>query len=142
MTKNLSDKYFLTKVEDYTSNSLQKKDDLLIIIDLVTGNRIEDEFDKLTFTAKYICGMMRVLKNAPGIPEVSSLDHIKNDLNENMKKGIAQLKSIISFSDGSYQEYFEKKYFTLSPQNFTNISQLFADLESVKKYINHLKRQT
>ena len=142
MTLNLSDKNFLANVEEYSSNPLQRKDDLKKIIDVVTGGGKEDEFEKLIFTAKYICGMIRLLKNAPGMPEVSSTDHVKNDLNENMKKGIEQLKEIISFSDGSHQAYFEKKYFTLSPQNFANISELFSDLESVKKYINHLKRQS
>ncbi len=139
---NLSDKYFLAKVEEYTSNPLQRKDDLRKIIDVAVDNGKEDEFKKLTFTAKYICGMMRVLKNAPGIPDVSSIDNIKNDLNENMKKGIEQLKEIISFSDASYLEYFDKTYFTLSPESFTNLSLLYSDLESVKKYINHLKRQS
>ncbi len=80
------------------------------------------EFEELTFTAKYICGMMRILKNAPGIPEVSSTDHVKNDLNENLKKGIEQLKEIISVGDVNLREYFETTYFTLSPQNFTNLS--------------------
>lgn len=137
---NLSDNYFLTKVEAYTSNPLQRKDDLKKIIGVSISNGKEEEFEKLTFTAKYICGMMRVLKHAPGIPEVNSIDNVKNDLNENMKKGIEQLKEIISFSDDSNREYFDRTYFTLTPQNFANLSQLFSDLESVKKYINHLKR--
>ena len=137
---NLSEEYFLDKVEVYTSNPLQRKDDLKKIIDVVTASGKEDKFEKLTFTAKYICGMMRVLKYAPGIPEVNSIDNVKNDLNENMKKGIEQLKEIISFSDASHREFFDPIYFTLSSQNFANLSQLFADLESVKKYINHLKR--
>ena len=140
MSMNLSDEYFLDKVEDYTSGLLQRKDDLKKIIDVVTASEKEDKFEELTFTAKYICGMMRVLKNAPGIPEVNSIDNVKNDLNENMKKGIEQLKEIISFSDARNVEYFDGIYFTLSSQNFANLSQLFSDLESVKKYINHLKR--
>ena len=142
MTVKFSEKYFLVKVEEYISNPLQRKDDIRKIIDVVTENGKEDEFEKLTFTAKYICGMLRVLKNAPGIPDVSSIDHVKNDLNENMKKGIDQLKEIISFSDGSDGEYFDKNYFTFSPANFANLSQIFSDLESVKKYINHLKRKS
>lgn len=127
-------------VEEYTSFSLQRKDDVQKLIDTATRNGKESEFEKLTFTAKYICGMMRVLKNAPGIPEVSGVDHVKNDLNENMKKGIDQLKEIISFGDESIRKYFDNTYFTLTPQNFSNLSQLFSDLESVKKYINYLKR--
>jgi hypothetical protein len=139
---NLNDKNFLSSVEDYTGSLLQKKEDIKRIIELVVAEKKEEEFEKLVFTAKYICGMMRVLKNAPGIPEVSSIDNIKNDLNENMKKGIEQLKEIISFSDDNQRDYFDRTYFTLTQQNFNNLSQLFSDLESVKKYMNHLKRQS
>ncbi|MBE0573080.1 MAG: hypothetical protein IH618_16170 [Ignavibacteriaceae bacterium] len=138
----LNDKNFLKEVEDYTGSLFLKKDDIKKIIEeAVAANKVE-EFEKLTFTAKYICGMMRVVKNASGIPEVSSIDHVKNDLNENMKKGIDQLKEIIAFSNDDVKDYFEKTYFTITTQNFTNLTQLFTDLESVKKYINYLKRRT
>ena len=139
---NLDDENFLVKVEEFTSNQIQRKDDIKKIIDVVSTHRNEDQFESLTFTAKYICGMMRVLKSAPGIPEVNSVDHVKNDLNENIKKGIEQLKEIMSLSDESDQEYFNRTYFTLTPQNFTNLTQLFSDLELVKKYINYTKRQS
>jgi len=139
---NLNDRNFLKEVEDYTGSLLLKKEDIVKLIEVVVSEKKEEEFEKLTFTAKYICGMMRVVKNAPGIPEVSSIDQIKSDLSENMKKGIEQLKEIIAFSNGVVKDYFEKTYFTLTTQNFTNLTQLFSDLESVKKYINYLKRLT
>ena len=139
---NLDDKNFLKGVEDYTGSLLLKRDDINKLISIVLTEKKEEEFEKLTFTAKYICGMMRVVKNAPGIPEVSSIDQIKNDLNENMKKGIEQLKEIIASSSESEKDYFDKTYFILTTQNFSNLTQLFSDLESVKKYTNHLKRLT
>jgi hypothetical protein len=139
---NLNDKNFLSGVEDYIGSKLLKKDDIVKLIEVVVAEKKEEEFEKLTFTAKYICGMMRVVKNAPGIPEVNSIDQIKSDLNENMKKGIEQLKEIIGSSRKIDREHFDKTYFTLSTQSFSNLTQLFSDLESVKKYINHLKRLT
>lgn len=142
MAINLNDINFLKAVEDFTGSLLQNKDDVTKLIAVVVAEKKEEEFEKLIFTAKYICGMMRVVKNAPGIPEVSSVDKIKNDLNENMKKGIEQLKEIISFSDDNQRDYFNRTYFTLTTLNFSNLTQLFSDLESVKKYINHLKRLT
>jgi len=142
MGMNLTDKNFLIGVEEYTGSLLQKKEDIKKIIELVAAKKKEEEFGKLVFTAKYISGMMRVLKNAPGIPEVNSVDHVRKDLNENMKKGIEQLKEIISSGSESVGDYFNKMYFNLSTQNFSNITQLFSDLESVKKYMNHLKRQS
>ena len=140
MVINLNDKNFLAGVEGYTGSLLHKKNDINKLIELVVTEKKEEEFERLTFTAKYICGMMRVVKNAPGIPEVTSIDQIKSDLNENMKKGIEQLKEIIASGNESEKDYFEKTYFTLSTQSFGNLTQLFSDLESVKKYINHLKR--
>jgi len=137
---NLNDKNFLAGVEGYTGSLLHKKNDINKLIELVVSEKKEEEFERLTFTAKYICGMIRVVKNAPGIPEVSSVDQIKSDLNENMKKGIEQLKEIIASSNESEKDYFEKTYFTLSTQSFGNLTKLFSDLESVKKYINYLKR--
>jgi len=137
----LSNIDFLKSVEDYTSSLLQRKNDIKKIIDIVFKNNIEEQFESLVFTSKYIGGMFRVLKTAPGIPEVNSLDRIKDDLNENIKNAVMQLKEIISLSDVTTQEYFEKNYFTLSLQNFNNLSQLFSDLESVKKYLNYLKRK-
>lgn len=142
MRMNLTDKNFLTGVEEYTGSLLQKKEDIKKIIELVAAEKKEEEFEKLVFTAKYISGMMRVLKNAPGLPEVNSVDHVRKDLNENMKKGIEQLKEIIAFSNEDEKDYFEKTYFTLTTKNFNNLTQLFSDLESVKKYMNHLKRQS
>ena len=139
---NLDDENILVKVEEYTSNQIQRKDDIRKIIHSATVSGKENQFESLTFTAKYICGLLRVLKTAPAIPEVNSIDHVKNDLNENMKKGIEQLKDIVSLSDESDQEYFNKTYFTLTPQNFTNLTQLFSDLELVKKYLNQIKRQS
>lgn len=139
---NLDDKNFLKGVEDYTGSLLLRKDDIHKLIEVVVVEDKEEEFEQLTFTAKYVCGMMRVVKNAPSIPEVSSIDQIKSDLNENMKKGIEQLKEIIASSNGNEKDYFEKTYFTLTTQNFNNLMQLFSDLESVKKYINYLKRLT
>jgi len=139
---NLDDKNFLKGVEDYTGSLLLRKDDIHRLIEVVVVEDKEEEFEQLTFTAKYVCGMMRVVKNAPSIPEVSSIDQIKSDLNENMKKGIEQLREIIASSNGNEKDYFEKTYFTLTTQNFNNLTQLFSDLESVKKYINYLKRLT
>ncbi len=139
---NLSDKNFLKKVEEYTNNLIQHKADINLLIDEVIKSGKDDEFEQLTFTAKYISGMMRVLKSAPGIPEVTTVDHVKKDLNENMKKGIDQLKEIISSADEKVKLHFEETYFTLTTQSFTNITGLFSDLESVKKYLNFLKRQT
>ena len=138
---NFKDEDFLKSVEEYSNSILQRKNDTKKIIEIVVENNLDEQFEKLVFTAKYIGGMFRVLKTAPGIPEVNSLDNIKSDLNENIKKAVEQMKELISYSDEATKEYFKENYFNLSSQNFSNLSQLFSDLESVKKYLNYLKRK-
>ncbi|MCL4279676.1 MAG: hypothetical protein KJZ60_08350, partial [Ignavibacteriaceae bacterium] len=84
----------------------------------------------------------RVMKNAQTIPEVNSVEHIKNDLNINLKKGIEQLKQIISSFNENDKSYFGETYLKLTAESFNDLSNLFSDLESVKKYLNYLKRKT
>jgi hypothetical protein len=138
---NLSDNNFLKEVEAFTSNPILRKNDVEKILELTIEYQKQESFEKLIFTAKYISGLIRVLKIAPGIKEVNSIDKAKNDLNENIKNGIEQLKELIYLGDKSVQEYFDQTYFTMTSQNINNLTQLFSDLESVKKYINHLKRK-
>jgi hypothetical protein len=140
MNQNLSDENFTNYVEEYTGSPLIHKEDIKKIIAIARQNGTQKILDELVFTAKYICGMMRVLKNAQNIPEVQSIEQIKIDLNENIKKGIEKLKEILSASDDTQKKYFENNYFALTAQNFNNLSQLFSDLEAVKKYLNYQKR--
>jgi hypothetical protein len=142
MESNLSDKNFLGEVEKFIGSSLQKKDDIKKLIDIVVADKKVKEFDDLIFTSKYICGLMRVMKNAPGVPEVSSIDHVKKDLSENINKAVDQLKELLSESSKKERDYFQNTYTQLSSENFNNLQKLFSDLESVKKYLNQLKRLT
>ena len=134
------DENFLNKVEEYTSNPLNCKKDLKTIIEIVSESDLDKQFNDLVFTSKYICGLMRVLNNASAIPEVTSQEQIKSDLNENIKKVVGMLKEIISYTTNEQQDYFEQTYLSLTAQNFSNLTKLFSDLETVKKYLNYQKR--
>jgi hypothetical protein len=140
MNSKFSDEKFIENVERYTAHPLLRKEDVEKIIGIVTEKGKEKKFEELIFTSKYVCGLIRIVKNSTSVPEVNSIEHIKDDLNENIKKGIEQMRGIISASDGEQKDYFEKTYLSLTTQSFSNLNQLFSDLEAVKKYINYLKR--
>ncbi|MFI5238052.1 MAG: hypothetical protein ACHQLA_08945 [Ignavibacteriales bacterium] len=139
MNINFNNKNFLSEVESFTKNNLIRKSDLQKLIELSVSSRKETELEELSFTAKYICGMIRVLKHAPGIPEAQNINQVKEDINLNLKKAIEQLREIIT-SDAQLKNYFEETYLSLTSENLINLNQLLSDLESVKKYINYLKR--
>lgn len=140
MNNNFNDENFVENVERFTANPIIRKEDIKRLITFVNENKKEEEFENLIFTSKYVCGLMRIVKNGSVIPEVNNIEHIKSDLNENLKKGIEQLREIISNCDGVERSSFEKTYLSMTTESFENLNQLFSDLEAIKKYINYLKR--
>ncbi|MCW8809528.1 MAG: hypothetical protein OQK52_11390 [Ignavibacteriaceae bacterium] len=140
MNSKFSDEKFIENVERYTANPFFLKEDVERLIGVVAEKGKEEEFEELIFTSKYVCGLIRIVKNSTGVPEVNSIEHIKEDLNENIKKGIEQIRGIISANDGKEKDYFEKTFLTPTTQSFNNLYQLFSDLEAIKKYVNYLKR--
>lgn len=135
------DKNTLDSAEEFTNSVIICKADLAIVINESNKNNRVDLFQELCFTGKYVNGLLRVMKTGNSNPEVKSLDHIKKDLSENMEKVISQLKEITLNSSAEVKEEFEKKYFNLSPDTFRNLSELVSDLDTLKKYLNHLKRK-
>lgn len=135
------DKNTLDSAEEFTNAVMMHKADLAIVINESNKNNRVDLFEELCFTGKYVNGLLRVMKTGNSNPEVKSLDHVKKDLSENMEKVISQLKEITLNSSAEVKEEFEKKYFNLSPDTFRNLSELVSDLDTLKKYLNHLKRK-
>ena len=131
---------FLDNVEKFSHQSLKRKDDLSILVKAYDQNRKIEDFENLSFTGKYVNGLFTVLKNSVNIPEVESVDHIKKDLSENMEKVISQLKEITFKMDDDEKKIIEEKYLKLSQVSLKNLRQLVEDLDLIKKYLNHLKR--
>lgn len=137
---NLSDEDFIKQAENFTGHIFNEKNDVREIIDAAFAAGKEKEFDELIFTAKYLRGLIRVIKKAPGIPEVENVDKTKEDISENFKKITGQLRSILSAAEDKIQNFFEEKYLALSAESIANLNLLLEDLEAVKKYSNFIKR--
>lgn len=131
----------IEEIDDFSQHRLNKKTDLKILYSL---SIMEDEgktFEELSFTAKYVQGLMRVLKTGTSNPEVKSLEHIKKDFAHNMQKIIDQMKEIVVNADEQIKRYFEITYFDMSQQGMQNLTLILSDLEWAKKYFNMQKRQ-
>jgi len=130
----------LEEVEKFVQKSLNKSEDVRLIIESCNETNNYNLFEKLSFTGKYVYGLMNVLKNSRDIPEVSSVEHIKKDLSDILEKVISLLKEITLNFREKDKIVFEEKYLTISQNSFTNLQQLIEDLDSIKKYLNYLKR--
>ena len=132
---------FLEDVEKFSGKSLNKKVDLADIIEAYKSSKKFEDFESLSFTGKYVNGLFKVLANSTKIPEVENVDHIKKDLSENMEKVISQLKEITSYMNEKNKMFIEENYLQLSQSSLQNLRQLVEDLDTIKKYLNFLKRK-
>jgi hypothetical protein len=131
----------IKEIDAFSGGRLKRKNDLEILLDIVSQKEKQNLFDELSFTAKYIMGLQRVIKKGSINPEITNLEQIKNDYTDNVKKAVGQLKDIIKLSDEAVKVHFETTYFELSAKAFQNITEFFEDLEWTKMYLNEQNRQ-
>ena len=141
MIISIIEKNLLDKVEETADIFFKRKNDLQIIVDECFNNNLEEEFEELAFTGKYIEGLKRVLKKGGDFQEIDNLDYVKKDLGENMEKAIEQIRRILLNVSNETKTHFEESYLKLSAASFQNLNELIADLEQVKKYLNYQKHK-
>lgn len=128
------------RVDEFSNFKLSVRDDLQRLFDISLNEKNEMLFEDTIFTAKYVLGLMRVLKKGHTNPEVESLENVKDDLTENMKKIVAQINELILESPETDKRYFQDNFLQMNPEAFQNLNKLLEDLEWTKKYFNDLKR--
>lgn len=67
----------IDEIDDFSQHKLNKKIDLKTLYSISMKEDMGKSFEELSFTAKYVVGLMRVLKTGVSNPEVKSLEHIK-----------------------------------------------------------------
>jgi len=130
------------EINVFSEQKLKRKDDLKILLEMSFKNEKSALLENLSFTAKYIRGLERVLKKGSMNPEISNIEQIKQDYTNNIKKLIDQIKELISLADTEVNSYFEERYFKLTQEGFQSLSELLEDLEWTKMYFNQQKRRT
>ena len=130
------------EINVFSEQKLKRKNDLKILLEMSFKNEKSVLLENLSFTAKYIRGLERVLKKGSMNPEISNIEQIKQDYTNNIKKLIDQIKELISLADTEVNSYFEERYFKLTQEGFQSLSELLEDLEWTKMYFNQQKRRT
>lgn len=132
---------FVSAVEKFAKHPLNRKAEMIVLYEAAVDSNQIDIYRELCFTAKYLLGMIRVIKDGGTNPQVNNLDQVKKDFSENMNKAINQIQQITSGLNEQQKKYFEEELFTKSHSGLTNLNELLADLESAKLYMNYLKRE-
>src|SRR5664279_1069851 len=121
MESNLS-AGIIDEIDEFSLHKLNKKTDLkTLYCQSIKDDKLKT-FEELSFTAKYVDGLMRVLKTGTSNPDVKSLEHIRRDFTHNMQKIVDLMKEIIAHADETIKIYFEKTYFDMSHQGMQNLT--------------------
>lgn len=131
---------FLDNVEIFTDHKLHHREFLQQLIDETNRLKLYEKFEELAFTGKYVNGLLRAIKIGQSNPDVTNLQQIKSDLMSNIEKVINLIKEMTTELNNDLKNEINIKYIELSKEQFNNITQFVNDLDQVKKYLNHLKR--
>lgn len=98
-------------------------------------------FEDLAFHAKYLNGLVRIIRNKDNTLEDEYFVKIKKEYEEHIKKVKELFLIIIEPGSGFIKEIFMKKYFELNVESLERLNSFCEDLEKVKYYINELKEK-
>ncbi len=131
----------LTEIEKFSNNKLKKKEDLKTLLKISDSENKFKQFEELTFTAKYVLGLQRVLKKGSMNPDITNLEKVKKDYSDNLVKATSQIKELLQSSPDETRYYFMNTYLELNQQSLQRLIELLEDLEWTKMYLNNIKRQ-
>ncbi|MFA3783040.1 hypothetical protein ABRY23_08260 [Melioribacteraceae bacterium 4301-Me] len=127
-------------IEELSSNKINNKEDLSRIIEIAVVNSKMDLLEELSFSAKFISGLLKVAKSRNDKIEESYLKTIEREYLENISKVKVLLEEMLSYSSDFIREIFSNKFLMLSHESLNNLNQLCNDLAWVKIYFNEMKR--
>jgi predicted nucleic acid-binding Zn-ribbon protein len=131
----------LKEIDSFSGERLKNRIEIQELLEITATNDKYPVFEELIFNAKYVQGLMRVIKNAVDNPEIKNLEQIKEDLSKNIEKVYGLIRELISSLDSELIQKYERNFLEMSGNSFTKLNNLMIDLEWTKMYFNSIKRK-
>ncbi|MBA4252197.1 MAG: hypothetical protein C0425_11755 [Chlorobiaceae bacterium] len=129
-------------IEAYSNNKLESRANLQKILEIFFNKAEEGLLDEMTFTAKHIRGLVKVLGEASTKSEIQNIEQIKSDLSANIEKFREQIKNLISNESEEEKKFYEKNFLSFDEESFKNMQNLWSDLTWTKLFLNELRRKS
>ena len=136
---NSNAEQFVEKLDKFSSNKLKNKEDLTRIINTAFKYSTENLIKDASFSAKYIQGLVKIIRRGDTDIEEDYFIKIKKELADNLEKIKSNLKEIMKGESSFITNIFNEKYFELSQDAMNNLLDLCDDLGWVKVYLNEYK---
>lgn len=132
---------FCSEVEDFSENKLHNREDLQRITELIFKKEDEKFLEDFTFTAKYLQGLIRIIKKTDRDFEKDYFEKIKAEYTANINKIRNVLQELLGDASPFIKEIYNEKFLSMNHQSLHNLNMLIDDLSWVKLYLNDRKRQ-
>lgn len=132
---------FINGIKEFSGNKLKDEALMLEIVQSCVNSGNTVLLSEISFNAKYINGLMRVMKSAQGRTDVQNLDAIKSDLSSGFEKFVGQINEISALLPETVSAGLNDTYLQMTHDSFLRLNELIADMEWVKMYLNSLKRK-
>lgn len=137
----------ISELTQFSGNKIKNSSDLSVLIEASFQSRNERLLNDLSYTAKYLNGLGKILRDKTilqsvhGIPEKKTLDEssvnkIRNEFKEHIQKFTLQLTVLIKDLDESDRNVIEKKYIDMTRSSLINLTSIIYDLTWLKKLLN------
>ncbi len=137
----LNSEEFLTKLQGFSDNRIKNIEDLTRIFDIIIKYGLQNQFEKLLFSAKSIVGLLRIIRNKDNNFSDAYFSTLKSELQTNTESVITKLQEISQKGGNFINQIFTDKYYVLTQENIQNLYSLCEDMNHVKMYLNDLIRK-
>ncbi|MCX7875775.1 MAG: hypothetical protein N2321_06360 [Melioribacteraceae bacterium] len=131
----------IEEVIKLSNNKLNFQEDFERIVSLAIEKNLINELESFSFQAKYITGLLQVIKRRENINDENYSIKMKQELIESYEKLKDLLKILTSNFSPFIQNIFNEKYFQLTQTSLTNLNLLCQDFSYLKFYLNDLKQK-
>ena len=139
----------ISEVTKFSNNRIKNPDDICFLIELSQSAGKRVVFNQLTFYAKYLNGLSKILQSGQiaglqgsdvprelGVKPEETLLKIKGEYTDHLKKLLTLLEQYISGTDLEPAGKFKKNYLEMTQPSLRNLNTLIYDLTWVKNWMN------
>jgi hypothetical protein len=120
------------EIREYSQNTLSDFNDISVLLENVFYSGDRNKFLDLIFKAKFLNGMLTIF--ADDTKDQSTKEKVSDEFQVQLSGFINEFKSLTESFNEPNKDFFERKYFQLTPDSLGNSIKFIKDLTIVKNF--------
>ncbi len=123
----------LATLDKLSHNTLGRRTDLGVLIELATLERQQDTLDELSFTAKFLHRSLGIMRRIG--KDGNGYDKLESEFKGNLQKASTLVGTLIRNAPEETRQHFTSTYLGLTPGALENFMMLLHDLSWYKNWL-------